>query len=60
MSKFLMKSHFTVIPGLRDVYLNWDVLLKITSYRDSYVIGAIDTIVKRCFEYYGPHALRQS
>ena len=23
-----MKSHFTEIPGLRDVYLNWDVLAK--------------------------------
>ena len=55
-----MKSHFTVIAGLRDVYLNWDVLLKITSYRDSYVIGAIDTSVNRCFEYHGPHGLRQS
>ena len=60
MSKFLMKSHFTVIAGLRDLYLNWDVLLQITSYRDSYVIGAIDTSVNRCFEYHGPHGLRQS
>ena len=49
-----MKSHFTVIGGLRDLYLNRDVLLKITSYRDSYVIGAIDTSVNRCFEYHGP------
>ena len=55
-----MNLQSTVIPGLRDVYLNWDVLLKITSYRDSYVIGAIDTSVNRCFEYHGPHGLRQS
>ena len=55
-----MKLHFTVIAGLRDLYLNWDVLLKITSYRDSYVIGAIDTSVNRCFEYHRPHGLRQS
>ena len=55
-----MKSHLTVIAGLRDLYLNWDVLLKITSDRDSYVIGAIDTSVNRCFEYHVPHELRQS
>ena len=55
-----MKSRFTVIPGLRDVYLNRDVLLKITSYRDSYIIGAIDTSVNRGFEFHGPHWLCQS
>ena len=55
-----MKSHFTVIAGLRDLYLNWDVLLKITSYRDSYVIGATDTSPNRVFEYHGLHWLRQS
>ena len=55
-----MKLHFTVIPGLRDVYLNWDVLLKITSYRGSYDIGAIGTSPNRIFEYHGPHWLRQS
>ena len=55
-----MKSHFTVIAGLRDLYLNWDVLLKITSYRDSYVNGAIGTSANGVFEYHGPHWLRQS
>ena len=55
-----MKLHFTVIPGLRDVYLNWDVLLKITSYRGSYDIGAIGTSPNRVFEYHGPHWLPQS
>ena len=55
-----MKLHFTVIAGLQDLYLNWDVMLKITSFRDSYVIGAIDTSVNRWFEYHGPHGLRQS
>ena len=54
-----MKSHFTVIAGLRDLYLNWDVLLKIASYRDSYVIGAIDSSLNRGFEFHGPHWLRQ-
>ena len=54
-----MKSLFTVIAGLRDLYLNWDVLLKIASYRDSYVIGAIDTSLNRGFEFHGPHWLCQ-
>ena len=50
-----MKLFFTVTPGLRDVYLYWDVFLKITSYRSSYEIGAIGTGPNRVFEYHGPH-----
>ena len=48
-----MKLLFTVTPGLRDVYLYWDVLLKITSYRGSYEIGALGTGPNRVFEYHG-------
>ena len=55
-----MKSRFTVIRGLRDVYLNRDVLLRITSYRDSYDIGAIGTSPNRGLEFHGPHWLRQN
>ena len=60
MGKCLMKSHFTVIPGLRDVYFDLEVWLCITSYRGSYVIGATDTSPNRVFAYHGPHWLRQS
>ena len=60
MSKFLMNLHFTVIPGLRDVYFNWEILLWIMFYRCSYVIGIIGTSTYRVFEYHGPYWLRQS
>ena len=55
-----MKSLFSLIPFFRDVYFNWEALLKTTSYRCSYDIGAIGTSHIRVFEYHVCHWLRQS
>ena len=42
------------------MFTSYEVLLKITSYRGSYVIGATDTSLNGVVEYHWPHWLRQS